>query len=281
MSRAARTAVEPEASTSPAAATPAARRHVRPRQYTADEVTERESEAQRGTTQAVELTVKVKPPSTRWEEREVAQRARRRRETIRKPENKWSAAVARLNDLVHLHISSAYFSLEIAHELGVYVEHATVLNALFLADIKVADRDAATFLRFVSRNRSLKQLSVEGAFLTARQGRALAYVVLKNVTLQRLQVKGSLALSPSVLLKAAVQSRTLTSLSVHECLIRADDIYDMATALTPHSTPLARDVGDTPVKASCVNSLKKLEFRGCMGADPHLNTAYADLIRGK
>ncbi|KAH7976514.1 hypothetical protein HPB52_015476 [Rhipicephalus sanguineus] len=52
-------------------------------------------------------------------------------------ENTWPRAVARLKNLVHLCICSAYSSTEIAHTLGVYVEQAHVLTTLLLVDIKV------------------------------------------------------------------------------------------------------------------------------------------------
>ncbi|XP_049267683.1 uncharacterized protein LOC125756783, partial [Rhipicephalus sanguineus] len=146
-------------------------------------------------------------------------------------ENTWSRAAASLKNLVHLCIFNAYFSAEIAHTLGVYVEQANVLTTLLLVDIKAPGSSAATFLRFVARNRSLKNLSVEGTFVTAQRGHALANVVRKHVTLERLQLNGSLAYCPSVLLESVVQSRTLTVIIVHKCLIRANDIYDMAAAL--------------------------------------------------
>ncbi|KAH7985736.1 hypothetical protein HPB52_025433 [Rhipicephalus sanguineus] len=102
-------------------------------------------------------------------------------------ENTWSRAAASLKNLVHLCIFNAYFSAEIAHTLGVYVEQANVLTTLLLVDIKHV------------------------------------FILV--------QLNGSLAYCPSVLLESVVQSRTLTVIIVHKCLIRANDIYDMAAAL--------------------------------------------------
>ncbi|XP_049276098.1 uncharacterized protein LOC119372201 [Rhipicephalus sanguineus] len=151
-------------------------------------------------------------------------------DTLTAAENAWPRAAAALTNLVHLYISSAYITEQLARALGVYVEHASVLTTLILVDIKV---------------------------------------------------KGTLYCSPSALLEAVVQSPTLTSLSVQECLIRAEDIAAMAAALTLSSRPPTLDAGDTTDVGPRVNSLKKLEFRGCMGDGPRVQAAYADLIGGK
>ncbi|KAH7975989.1 hypothetical protein HPB52_007246 [Rhipicephalus sanguineus] len=202
-------------------------------------------------------------------------------DTLTAAENAWPRAAAALTNLVHLYISSAYITEQLARALGVYVEHASVLTTLILVDIKASERSADKFLRFVVYNRSLKHLSVGATFLTARRSRSLAYLVQRHVTLQSLQVKGTLYCSPSALLEAVVQSPTLTSLSVQECLIRAEDIAAMAAALTLSSRPPTLDAGDTTDVGPRVNSLKKLEFRGCMGDGPRVQAAYADLIGGK
>ncbi|KAH7976330.1 hypothetical protein HPB52_012017 [Rhipicephalus sanguineus] len=180
-------------------------------------------------------------------------------------ENTWSRAVASLKNLVHLCICSAYFSAEIAHTLGVYVEQANVLTTLLLVDIKAPGSSAATFLRFVARNRSLKNLSVEGTFLTAQRGHALANVVRKHVTLERLQVRLMIEFYCALVdltvtqcflgeeFATAAASKLLAGyrlrkLNIEDNHFPIDALYDMVEALKVNKTleTLAFDMTSTP-----------------------------------
>ncbi|KAH7974855.1 hypothetical protein HPB49_020441 [Dermacentor silvarum] len=194
----------------------------------------------------------------------------------------WSRAVVGLTNLNHLCLSSVYFCAGVARTVGGYVEQATALHTIIFIDVRAADTDAAVFLDCLSRNRSVKSLCVQEAFLTAREGRALADVVRNHVSLRDLKVTGTLACTPSALLEAVVQSPSLTSLSVRTCLVRAQDIEAMAAALMlrPSCSKCGGDV--TLVAPSLPTSrLESVAFYECAGTEPRLEQAYAELIGGK
>ncbi|XP_070397113.1 uncharacterized protein [Dermacentor albipictus] len=193
----------------------------------------------------------------------------------------WPRAIVGLTNLHHLCLSSVYFCAVIARTLGSYVEQATALHTLLFIDVRATDTQAAMFLEHLSRNRSVKVLCLQEAFLTARHGHALADVVLKHVTLRDLKVTGTLACTPSALLDVAVRSPSLTSLSVHTCLVRAVDIEVMAAALTMR-TPSSKCGGDVAPGAPTLpmSGLESVTFCECVGSGPRLEQAYADLIGG-
>ncbi|KAL1472974.1 hypothetical protein MTO96_039028, partial [Rhipicephalus appendiculatus] len=88
----------------------------------------------------------------------------------------------------------------------------------------VNDTNAGVFLDHLARNRSVKSLNVQEYLVIARQGNALADVVRNHVTLQEIEVRGPYDFRPSALLAAAVQSQSLRSLTVQDCLLDAEDI---------------------------------------------------------
>ncbi|XP_070397110.1 protein NLRC3-like isoform X2 [Dermacentor albipictus] len=154
----------------------------------------------------------------------------------------------------------------------------------YFADLqsRADDNDAGAFLDCLAFNRTLKVLCVQESFLVARKGQALAEVVRDHVALEKLEVRGSFICTPSALLAAVVQSKTLTSLAVHACWIRTKDIEAMASALTlPAPSPACDGEGVTDVPPSPTNtSLKELNFINCVPYDSRLQQAYADLIGG-
>ncbi|XP_049513938.1 uncharacterized protein LOC119431677 [Dermacentor silvarum] len=195
----------------------------------------------------------------------------------------WSEAVASMTKLNILNISSVYFCAEVVRMLGAYVEQATALSTLKLVDIKAPDAEAGMFLDCLSRNRTVKVLCVHQSFLIARHGQALADVVRNHVTLEKLEVMGSLAYTPSALLAAAVVSQSLTSLMVHTCSIRSKDIKAMASALTLHppSPEFKGDSSTAMAPPTPTSRLEELIFLNCAPCDSHLEEAYANLIGGK
>ncbi|XP_049513706.1 uncharacterized protein LOC119431675 [Dermacentor silvarum] len=194
----------------------------------------------------------------------------------------WAEAVASLTNLSILHLSNIHFGADVARILGGYVEQATALDTLKLINIKADDTEASVFLDGLARNRTVKVLCVQGSFLIARQGQALAEVVRNHVTLEKLEVTGFLAWTPSALLSAVVQSQTLTTLSVNACSFRAEDIEAMASALTLHPPFPTRDgEGVTEVAPLPPTSrLENLTFTSCKSCDSRLDQAYANLIGG-
>ncbi|XP_050031645.1 uncharacterized protein [Dermacentor andersoni] len=194
----------------------------------------------------------------------------------------WSEAVSAMTNLKILHISSIYLCAEVARTLGGYVEHATALRTLLIVEVEAPDTDAAVFLDFLSRNRTVEVLCVELPFLIARHGQALADVVRNHVTLNRLEVTGTFDSTPSALLKAAVVSPALRSLKVQRCALRAEDVEAMASALTLHMPSRARegecsaDMAPPPP----TSRLEELIFLQCAPCDSRLEEAYADLIGG-
>ncbi|KAL1468467.1 hypothetical protein MTO96_041456 [Rhipicephalus appendiculatus] len=188
-------------------------------------------------------------------------------------------AIASLMNIAYLSISGMCFSKEVVRILGSYVEQATSLTNLELLHIEADDANADLFLDHLARNRSLKSLQVHEQFLIAREGRALADVVLNHETLEELNVKGSPRFSPSALLAAAAHSRSLRSLTLLESFIDHADIEAMATALAIPSLPPEFDA--EVMRPPPMSRLRKLVFTNCGPFFSLQQEAYAKLIGGK
>ncbi|KAH6945441.1 hypothetical protein HPB50_008473 [Hyalomma asiaticum] len=190
-----------------------------------------------------------------------------------------SEAIASMTNLSRLSLSGIWFSREVVQIIGTYVEHATALSVLEFRAIEACEEDAGRFLDHLARNRSVKNLSVCETFLFARNGKALADVVQDHMCLEEIDVTGCPDRSPSPLLRAAVRSKTLRSLAVHQCRIEAQDIEVMAYALTRSPLATEIDAGTTPPPP--VSPLRKLVFENCVECSLRLEAAYAKLIGGK
>lgn len=94
-----------------------------------------------------------------------------------------------------------------------------------------------------------------------------------------LQVKGSKDESPSALLIAAAQSRSLRSLILLESFIDAAHIKVMASALTIPSLPAEFEA--LTVRPPPMSRLRKLSLSSCKPFHSDMEAAYAKLIGGK
>nr|XP_037270973.1 uncharacterized protein LOC119163135 isoform X2 [Rhipicephalus microplus] len=140
------------------------------------------------------------------------------------------------------------------------------------------DKGAGIFLDHLSRNRSLKTLHMQEHFLLERKGRALADAIRNHATLEELKVKGSKDESPSALLIAAAQSRSLRSLILLESFIDAAHIKVMASALTIPSLPAEFEA--LTVRPPPMSRLQKLSLSSCKPFHSDMEAAYAKLIGG-
>ncbi|KAH6921447.1 hypothetical protein HPB50_000595 [Hyalomma asiaticum] len=143
----------------------------------------------------------------------------------------------------------------------------------------VDDTRGGAFLDHLARNRSLKTLCVHEHFLTARKGQALADVVRNHVTLEEIDVTGFPTISPTALLQAAVQSKSLRTLTVRDCRNQAQDIEALASALRLNPFPPVKDA--EPASPPPRSRLRNLTFKNCTPGDYILEAAYAKLIGGK
>ncbi|KAL3241401.1 hypothetical protein MRX96_021645 [Rhipicephalus microplus] len=187
-------------------------------------------------------------------------------------------AIASMTNITYLSLSSICFREGEVRIIGSYVEQATCLTSLELLQIEADDINAGLFLDHLTRNKSLKSLHVHEPFLLAREGRALAHVVLDHVTFEKLNVKESPQHSPRALLSAATASRSLRELTVRESFIDPVDIEKMSSALAiPCQLPdfLAEMMTPPPM-----SRLRKLAFTKCVPPSSHLQQAYAKLIGG-
>lgn len=192
----------------------------------------------------------------------------------------WAHSVATLASVRIIHLARVFFDREIALVLGRYVEDSTALIDLTLNGVTADSDDAATFLDYVARNRTLKKMWLQQDLLMARGGDALANVVRNHVTLDSLEVAGAGTATPSAVLKAAVQSPSLRSLIVNRCVISAPDVRAMAAALTRRPPSPATAEGATAAPPSPTSHLENLSFLSCGGTDARLQRAYASLIGG-
>ncbi|XP_050032147.1 uncharacterized protein [Dermacentor andersoni] len=192
----------------------------------------------------------------------------------------WSRSLAALTSLRKLHLMRVFFDREVALTLGRYMEDTTSLIHLTVDEVSVENDDAATFLDYLARNCSLKSLWLQRPLLVARAGDALADVVRKHPTLETLEVSGGGTANPSALLKAAVQSVSLRTLTVNACFIAAPDIRAMAAALTRRPPSPATLRGATAAPPSPTSRLEHLSFANCPKTDLPLQRAYANLIGG-
>ncbi|KAK8762362.1 hypothetical protein V5799_026371 [Amblyomma americanum] len=189
------------------------------------------------------------------------------------------------------------------------------------------DNDAAAFLDYLARNQTVASLELPEDFVMAREGEALALVLRNHVALESLegnlraggrvndpvrlsltlhrrigylpnlphafialfrrQISGTEQHTPSAVLRAALQSSSLKSLTVRFFTINAEDIEAMAAALTrlppPYAivTSAAESPARCPPAAKRTSCLERLDFFGCTSREPRLQRAYASLIAGK
>lgn len=191
----------------------------------------------------------------------------------------WAESVSSLTNLSTLHLSGIHFQVDVARILGAYVERSTALGTLQLKNIKADDTEAGVFLDALARNRTVKRLCVQESFILARHGQALAAVIQNHVALEKLEVTGSPACSPSALLSAVVQSQTLKSLTVDTCAVRAEDIDALAAALTLRPPYLRRD-GKQVLPFPPRGRIERLTFINCISRDLRMDQAYGNLIGG-
>ncbi|KAH6921449.1 hypothetical protein HPB50_000597 [Hyalomma asiaticum] len=184
-------------------------------------------------------------------------------------------AITTMMNLSVLTLSGMWFNEDLVPALGSFVEHATALSNLQLQDIEASHTDAGVFLDCLARNRSLESLWIDECLLVVQEGQALAAVVQNHVTLKKIEVNGCLDFTPTALLKAAVQSKSLRSLTLHKCGLEVQDIQDMASALT--FNPLYRGC-DAP---SARTKLQRLTFNNCGPSSVNMDKAFAKLIGGK
>nr|XP_037270972.1 uncharacterized protein LOC119163135 isoform X1 [Rhipicephalus microplus] len=189
-----------------------------------------------------------------------------------------SEAIASMTNVTYLNLSNMWFSEEDARMIGGYVEKTTSLTFLDLEQIEADDKGAGIFLDHLSRNRSLKTLHMQEHFLLERKGRALADAIRNHATLEELKVKGSKDESPSALLIAAAQSRSLRSLILLESFIDAAHIKVMASALTIPSLPAEFEA--LTVRPPPMSRLQKLSLSSCKPFHSDMEAAYAKLIGG-
>ncbi|XP_075729025.1 uncharacterized protein LOC119164681 [Rhipicephalus microplus] len=187
-------------------------------------------------------------------------------------------AIATMTNLTLFCLSDLYITGQMARTIGAYLERTTVLTTLQLIMVVTNDINAGVFLDHLARNRSLKSLSMEEFFVIARQGQALADVVLNHATLEELLVKGPIDFRPSALLAAAVQSTSLRSLAVQHCRVDAEDIRAMAYALA--RAPLCFTDEMLPPTPP-TSRLRELSFLNGGKCYMDLQEAYANLIGGK
>ncbi|KAL3214783.1 hypothetical protein MRX96_034682 [Rhipicephalus microplus] len=190
-----------------------------------------------------------------------------------------SEAIASMTNVTYLNLSNMWFSEEDARMIGGYVEETTSLTFLDLEQIEADDKGAAIFLDHLSRNRSLKTLHLQEHFLLERKGRALADAIRNHASLEELKVKGSKDESPSALLIAAAQSRSLRSLILLEYFIDAAHIKVMASALTIPSPPAEFEA--LTARPLPMSRLRKLSLSSCKPFHSDMEAAYAKLIGGK
>ncbi|KAL3214782.1 hypothetical protein MRX96_034682 [Rhipicephalus microplus] len=189
-----------------------------------------------------------------------------------------SEAIASMTNVTYLNLSNMWFSEEDARMIGGYVEETTSLTFLDLEQIEADDKGAAIFLDHLSRNRSLKTLHLQEHFLLERKGRALADAIRNHASLEELKVKGSKDESPSALLIAAAQSRSLRSLILLEYFIDAAHIKVMASALTIPSPPAEFEA--LTARPLPMSRLRKLSLSSCKPFHSDMEAAYAKLIGG-
>ncbi|XP_070397104.1 uncharacterized protein [Dermacentor albipictus] len=192
----------------------------------------------------------------------------------------WYRSLAALTSLRKLLLMRVLFDRETALTLGRYMEDTTALIHLTVDDVSVENDDAATFLDYLARNRSLKSIWLQRPLLVARAGDALADVVRKHPTLETVEVSGGGTANPSALLKAAVQSVSLRTLTVNTCFIAAPDVRAMAAALTRRPPSPATLRGATAAPPSPTSRLENLSFINCPKTGLPLQRAYANLIGG-
>ncbi|KAL3241399.1 hypothetical protein MRX96_021645 [Rhipicephalus microplus] len=187
-------------------------------------------------------------------------------------------AIASMMSIKYLNLSRMCFLKEAVRIIGSYVEQTTSLTHMELLNIEVNDAYASLFLDHLARNRSLKALRVNENFVLAREGVALAEVVLNHVTLETLHVNGSTRKSPTALLAAVAQSHSLQWFTLLGSYIDPADIEALAADLAIPSKSFKLDaevIGPAPT-----SRLQKLHLTNCGPFTSRLEEACAKLIGG-
>ncbi|KAK8765582.1 hypothetical protein V5799_031810 [Amblyomma americanum] len=193
----------------------------------------------------------------------------------------WSQSTVCLPALHSLLISRILFDEGVARTLGGYLERTTTLKSIAFHTVEAECKNATVFLDHLARNRTVTSLLLQEHFVMAQGGQALASVLKNHAALENLEIHGRQDHSPSAVLRAAVQSSSLKSLSVHWFAIRAEDIEAMAAALTrrPPSYAILPGAAEKPPRTQ-TSRLERLAFFDCIECKPHVQAAYGTLIGG-
>ncbi|XP_077497690.1 uncharacterized protein LOC144108299 [Amblyomma americanum] len=193
----------------------------------------------------------------------------------------WCHSVACLSALHSLDIRHVFFDDDVAHMLGRYLARSTTLKCIALHDVQAGVGEAIAFLGYLAENKTVTSLTLPEHLVVPHDSEVLADVVRNHVALENLEIRGTTESTPSAVLRAALQSSSLKSLTVNFFTILAEDIEAMAAALTqrPPSCTAGTDAtaGLTPASTS---HLESLTFYYCTPCDPRLQRAYAALIGG-
>lgn len=193
----------------------------------------------------------------------------------------WCQSAVCLPALHSLHVSRILFDEDAARTLGEYLVRTTTLKSISFQDVQAEDKNASVLLGYLAQNTTVTTLLLQEHFVMAEDGKALARVVRNHVALESLQINGTDEHCPSGVLRAAVQSSTLKSLSVRLFTIHSADIFDMAAALR-RNPPSYASASGAPGKAATTQprGLERLAFFGCTMSDQSVEVAYAALIGG-
>ncbi|XP_077545973.1 uncharacterized protein LOC144158754 [Haemaphysalis longicornis] len=199
----------------------------------------------------------------------------------------WAHGTASLRALESLHVAHAKLEVDAALALAEFMTNTTTLKAFAFYDVKTTEEVAAYLLTAMARNKTITSFWAEDILVSAGGGTAIAEFVRNHPTLEVLQVSCSgLGASPSALLRAAVQSKSLKILAVHECCPDAEDLEVMAAALTRHPPPYEEQAGEGAAAAALASpeptsTLENLSFFGdSRPASIRKQRAYAWLIGG-
>ncbi|KAK8779573.1 hypothetical protein V5799_019085 [Amblyomma americanum] len=107
----------------------------------------------------------------------------------------------------------------------------------------------------------------------------LRTTTLQCIDINNVQINGTYDCTPSAVLRAAVQSSSLKSLTVRSFIILTKDIEAMAAALMRHPPSYASGTSALPPPPT--SRMESLTFLGCPTYDLRLQRALAALIGGK
>ncbi|KAH6922501.1 hypothetical protein HPB50_015161 [Hyalomma asiaticum] len=151
---------------------------------------------------------------------------------------------------------------------------------------------AANFLEKIAKNKTLKTFRVSAEMMHVKRGKSLSIFVRHHTVIEELEVDGGSIYPASGVLRAAVVSKSLKVLRVHNCHVASVDIWKMSAALNssllPTPSPQSADF-DTPMlgvdyhvkETTPISHLETLEFFKCHGVDHNVKESFASLIGGK